>query len=40
MTTAQAPSEDGQDSRNRVGSHIMGEALTFSMEMSSIFRWA
>ena len=40
MTTAQAPSEDGHDSRKRVGSHIIGEALTFSIEMSSIFRWA
>src|SRR5665213_2944361 len=40
ITTAQAPSDDGHDSRNRVGSHIIGEALTFSMEMSSILRWA
>ena len=39
-TMAQAPSEDGQDSRKRMGSHIIGEAFTFSMEMSSILRWA
>ena len=39
-TTAQAPSEEGQDSRKRIGSHIIGDAFTFSMEMSSIRRWA
>src|SRR4051812_48439277 len=38
--TAHAPSDDGQDSRNRTGSHIIGDALTFSSEMSSILRWA
>ena len=40
MTMAQAPSEDGHDSRKRIGSHIIGDAFTFSMEMSSIRRWA
>ena len=39
-TTAQAPSEDGHDSRKRIGSHIIGDSFTFSIEMSSIFRWA
>ena len=39
-TTAQAPSEDGQDSRKRTGSHIIGDASTFSMLMSCSFRWA
>ncbi len=39
-TTAQAPSEDGQDSRKRTGSHIIGDASTFSMLMSCSLRWA
>ena len=40
MITAHAPSEEGQDSRKRIGSHIIGLLRTFSMEMSSIFKWA
>ncbi len=39
-TTAQAPSDDGHDSRKRIGSHIIGDAFTFSIEMSSILRCA
>ena len=40
MTTAQAPSDDGHDSRKRTGSHIIGEAFTFSIDMSAILRCA
>src|ERR1039458_6108970 len=40
MMMAQAPSEDGHDSRERKGSHSIGEDFTFSSEMSWIFRWA
>src|SRR5712691_1224156 len=39
-TTAHAPSDDGHDSRKRTGSHIIGDALTFSIEMSAILRCA
>ncbi len=40
ITMAQAPSDEGHDSRKRIGSHIIGLAFTFSIEMSSSFRWA
>ena len=39
-TTAHAPSDDGHDSRKRTGSHIIGDAFTFSIEMSASFRCA
>ena len=39
-TTAQAPSEDGHDSRKCKGSDIIGDSLTLSMVMSASFRWA
>src|SRR5581483_3859738 len=38
--TAQAPSEEGQDSWKRMGSHSMGDSFTCSKVMSGIFRWA
>src|SRR3954451_4271816 len=38
--TAHAPSEDGHDSRNRTGSHIIGDAFTVSRSMSASFRGA
>src|SRR3954451_5141956 len=39
-TTAQAPSEDGHDSRNRSGSQSITDSFTFSMLMSAIFKCA
>ena len=39
-TTAHAPSDDGHDSRNRTGSHIIGDAFTVSSEMSFSCRCA
>jgi hypothetical protein len=40
MTTAQAPSDDGQVSSYRTGSQSMGEACTDSSVMSGCCRWA
>jgi len=40
MTTAHAPSEDGQVSSYRTGSHNMGEACTDSSVISGCWRWA
>ena len=37
---AQAPSEAGQDSRRRTGSHTIGDSFTISRLMSGILRWA
>ena len=39
-TTAAAPSDDGHDSRKRIGSHSIGDSLTFSIVMSGSFRCA
>ena len=38
--TAHAPSDDGQVSSNRTGSHRMGEARTFSIVASACCRCA
>jgi len=40
MTTAQAPSDDGQVSSYRTGSHSMADACTDSSVMSGCCRWA
>jgi hypothetical protein len=39
-TIAQAPSDDGHDSRKCTGSHNIGDSLTFSIEMSASWRCA
>ena len=39
MITAHAPSEEGQVSSCRTGSHSMGEACTDSSVMSACCRW-
>jgi hypothetical protein len=39
-TIAQAPSDAGQVSRYRIGSHSIGESATCSKLMSSWCRWA
>ena len=39
-TTAHAPSDDGHDSRNRSGSHSIGDSFTFSIVMSGSCRCA
>ena len=40
ITSAQAPSEEGQVSSNRIGSHSIWDAITFSSVMSGWCRWA
>ena len=40
MTSAQAPSEDGQVSSYRIGSHSICEASTDSTVVSLLCRWA
>ena len=40
MTTAHAPSDDGQVSSNRMGSHSIWELITFSTVWSGWCRWA
>ncbi len=37
---AAAPSDEGQDSRKWSGSQSIGDSFTFSMLMSSMWRWA
>src|SRR5437867_1718322 len=39
-TIAHAPSDDGHDSRKWIGSHSIGDSLTFSIEMSLSWRCA
>ena len=40
MTIAAAPSDDGQVSSKRTGSHSIGDASTFSRVMPGWCRWA